>query len=185
MKFVDNMPDVLQREDRLLIDNLMTLPQKIQKHHHVDGLVEMVLHELSHQDCFGLKKATYIIDNPDFDCLCGIAGFCTNECTLHKENIWENPLDFSKDMKEASFHQKIRSFIDKSSVRKKPLDVHNYEDIHLIAQSLGIESPSFCRWETRQGNHACLIYERDGALDSWRQHLLNNFAMLLSMCPLA
>ena len=39
----------------------------------IGNIPEFVLHDLCHEDCFNLKKAAFLVDNPDFDSLQGVA----------------------------------------------------------------------------------------------------------------
>ena len=40
---------------------------------------EFVLHDICNPNCFNLQKAAFLVDNPDFDCLKGVAGFSADE----------------------------------------------------------------------------------------------------------
>ena len=70
--------DGANNKNRILI-HLSTLPQKILSLHGRADLAEFVLRDLCHERCFNLKKAAFFIDNPDFNHLKGIAGFCHEE----------------------------------------------------------------------------------------------------------
>ncbi len=167
--------------EKLMMEQLVALPQRILKHHEIDNLADIVLHSLSHNHCFGLKRATYLMDNPDFDHLKGVSSFTKEECSLHKDDVWQSPESFNQDMLSAEYHNKIRGYL-KNSLKKKDIDLHNAQDIKDLGHDLGMENPSFHCWHMKHGNHGLLIFEKEKQLDLWQNYLLNNFSALLSMC---
>ena len=100
--------------DEAHVTHLLGLPHKILSHHEIEALAPIVLHELGHVNPFGLTKACYFIDNPDFDCLRGVAGYNKEECFNHKDDVWEDPHSFALDMKDAPYHKQMLQFADKS-----------------------------------------------------------------------
>ena len=58
-----------------ILNTLSKLPRKMLSLKGQENVTEFVLHELCHKNCFNLDKAAYFVDNPDFDCLKGMAGF--------------------------------------------------------------------------------------------------------------
>ncbi|MBL4587744.1 hypothetical protein JKY79_00170 [Candidatus Babeliales bacterium] len=183
MAHFDNGADstVHHKDDQSMMEHLVSLPKRILRYHELDDLTHMVLHSLSHNQCFGLKKATYLVDNPDFDHLKGVASFTKDECCLHKEDIWEKPECFVPDMEKAPYHHDIKKFL-KMSLKKKNIDLHSDQDIKDLGKDLGMENPSYHCWHTRHGNHGLLLFEGEKELDDWHKKLLDNFAALLSMC---
>ena len=173
----------LSEHDRGLIDVVTGLPHKILRYHTLDGLAQMVLHELGHENGFGFDRATYLIDNPDFDHLVGVAGFDRQECALHKKNIWEHPECFCEDMQSAAFNNNVRKIVNASFSRKE-IDLNNAEDVKALGFELGIKSPHFFSWNMKHGNHGLFIFEKDAIACQWRQGLLKNMSALLSMCGL-
>jgi len=173
----------LSDHDRGLIDVVTGLPHKILRHHTLDGLSQMVLHELGHESGFGFDKATYLIDNPDFDHLLGVAGFDRQECQMHKQNIWDQPECFCKDMESASFHTRVRNILN-NSFSRKDINLNEAHDIKALGVELGIKDPHFFSWNMKHGNHGLLIFERNENICLWRQGLLKNMSALLSMCGL-
>lgn len=168
-----------QEQDAEFPAHLLELPHKILLHHDVNGLTQIVLHELGHNDSFGLSKASYLIDNPDFNCLKGVAGFCKDECRLHKNDLWDNPESFVHDMENAQFHHKISTFFDKSLVHNA---TSSDDAIKILGQMLGMNNPLFLTWKMKHGNHGILLFEGEGSLISRRKSLLQNFVALLSLC---
>lgn len=171
----------MNEQERCLVDLVTGLPRKILRYHNVDGLSQMVLHELGHEGGFGFEKATYLIDNPDFDHLLGVAGYNKEECTLHKNNIWEKPECFCDDMKEAHFNADVRKYLNNSFTRKE-IDLNDADDIRQLGSELGMKEPSFFGWNMKHGNHGLFIYEKSDKICLWRHGLLKNISALLSMC---
>lgn len=169
-------------DDHRLASHLSGLLGKVLQHYEVDELSQIVLHELGHDDCFGLKKATYLIDNPDFNHLVGIAGYHNGECCYHQKDLWENPFKFKEDMKEANFNNNVKKFLQ-DSLRRKDIDLNSAKDIKDLGIHLGMEKPEFFSWNMKHGNHGILIFEQgDKQICEWKQGLLANVAALLSFC---
>ncbi|MDQ5940355.1 MAG: hypothetical protein QG632_81 [Candidatus Dependentiae bacterium] len=173
----------LSDHERGLIDTVTGLPHKILRYHSLDGLSQMVLHELGHDTGFGFDRATYLIDNPDFDHLLGVAGFDRQECSMHKKNIWEHPEGFCKDMESAAFNKNVRKILN-SSVARKEVNLNDAHDVKALGFELGIKNPQFFAWDMKHGNHGVFIYEKNDSICLWRHGLLKNMSSLLGMCGL-
>ena len=128
----------LDERERCLVDLVTGLPRKILRHHHVDGLSQMVLHELGHDGGFGFDKATYLIDNPDFDHLLGVAGYSKEECQYHKNDIWDDPQCFCKDMEQADFHSNVRRILN-NSFKRKDINLDDADDVRQLGSQLGMK----------------------------------------------
>jgi len=172
---------ILSDHDRAFIDIVTGLPHKILRHHALDDLSQMVLHELGHDTGFSLSRATYLIDNPDFDHLLGVAGFDAAECALHQKNIWEHPECFCKDMANAEFNAKVRKIANNSFTRKD-INLNDAHDVRALGYELGIKDPSYFSWNMKHGNHGLFIFENNEKLCRWRHGLLKNITSVLSMC---
>jgi hypothetical protein len=181
MKEKRNILEDITPDDHGLIKTIMGLPHKILCHHDIEQLHGIVLHELGHDSCFGLKKAVYLVDNPDFDHLVGRAGFCKNECKYHKSDLWEDPALFHQDMKEAEFYNAVR-LLSKYSLKKKGIDLDDSEDVLLLGREMGMQSPHFYSWRMKHGNHGLLLFEKEKDFTSWRQGVFNNIIALLGLC---
>jgi len=164
-----------------VFDKLLCLPEKILLHHEIDALPQIVLHDLSHDDVFGLDKAVYLVDNPDFDCLKGVAGFSRDECKLHHQNLWEKPNNFRTEMKDAVYNESMQSFL-RNGIRRKDINTHDEDDLVELGKSLGMQSPSFLTWNMRHGNHGILIFETTHQAFSRKKDLLKQAGPLLSLC---
>lgn len=173
----------LSDQERGLIDVVTGLPHKILRYHSLDGLSQMVLHELGHESGFGFDRATYLIDNPDFDHLLGVAGFDRQECSLHKNNIWESPECFCKDMADSAFNANVRRILN-SSFARHDINLSQDKDIKALGFELGIKSPQYFSWDMKHGNHGLLIFEKNEKICVWREGLLKNMSAILGMCGL-
>lgn len=159
---------------------LSCLPKKIIDNHERENISEFVLHGLCSQNCFNLKKAAYFIDNPDFDCIKGVAGFCQSETNLGWNEIWDEPDSFSLIAKSSPFNQKVRSFSATSSHRKKD---SAEEFISSIVNEIGFNDPMYCSWNTKHYNHGILVFEKnENCNEMFHNHFLNSLSML-SFCP--
>jgi hypothetical protein len=165
-----------------LVQSLMGLPHKILQNHEVEDLAPIVLHELGHDCYFDLDKAIYLVDNPDFDCVKGIAGFSRDECKFHNSDLWQNPNSFSIDMKNAIFHTNLKKFLARSIQKKEPGDVLNSDEICDIGLRFGIKNPSFLNWRMKHGNNGILIFEARIPQMARKKELLMHAGSLLSFC---
>jgi len=168
-----------------LVHSLLSLPQKIIRHHGVSGLAQLVLHELAHDHNFKLKKAIYLADNPEFDHLLGVAGYSQDDCGLHAADVWQNPEKEISSINESLYSKNIKNFLQKS-MKAQHLDFHNKEEIEGVGKQLGIEKPQFLSWDLKHGNHGLLIFEYadSSSLDLLRQKLFTHAAALLGFCPI-
>ncbi|MCB9493530.1 MAG: hypothetical protein H6679_04625 [Epsilonproteobacteria bacterium] len=169
-----------------LLDSLVSLPHKILCHHEIQGLPELVLHELGHDSCFGLNRSIYIVDNPDFDCSRGVAGYCKDDCKYHKQDPWQEPHAFHKDMCEAPFGKCVRSFNNKSFLRNHKDDNDHTlspDEIDALCKAFDVKNPACFTWKQRHGNHGILIFDggNDMRLEK-RKKILANCSALLSLC---
>ena len=164
-----------------IVSKVTNLPHRILNHHEVDSLHQIVLHELGHDNCFGLKRAVYLVDNPDFDHLRGVAGFCKSECHHHKDDLWKDPYAFKNDMKDAHFHKDASSYL-KASFKRKDINLHDSSEVKDLGKQMGLKNPNFVSWNMKHGNHGLLVFDQDKNLCVWRHGLLYNAAALLSLC---
>lgn len=174
--------DELLNRYQSLTRRLSSLPKKIVSLHSQDSknISEFLLHDLCQQDCFNLNKAAFLIDNPDFDCVQGVAGFSKSESYNDIDKAWQEPEKFTSFMQGAPFNQKVRSFCNCSIKRNgKSYTPH----IDKIAETLELEKPAFYVWDMKHDNHGVLVYERDELdNDLLNEHLLNSL-YLFSFCP--
>ena len=172
--------DVPERRDKLL-RTVLNIPSKIMNNHEVDGLSQLVLHELGHD--FWLKRASFLVDNPDFDCLTGVAGYHHDECKFHKKDIWSDPLAFEKDMQDAKFHRSVKDFSYGSSIKQR-CGSHAQDDLLELGSRLGMAQPNAFVWDLRHGNHGILLFEclPDCKLKNKSTKLVEEVSALLGLC---
>src|SRR5437762_734031 len=102
-----NREELLAKQNRMLLC-LTGLPKKMVSLHGAENIGEFVLYDLCNECCFNLSKAAYFVDNPDFNCTKGVAGFSRNEIQNACSGVWDNPEAFSSCMRNSSFNQKVR-----------------------------------------------------------------------------
>ncbi|MFC1854263.1 hypothetical protein ACFLY6_00130 [Candidatus Dependentiae bacterium] len=177
MDAVKDRGDILSASERGLVDGILALPHKIVQNHHVDGLAQLVLYDISNPGRFGLKKAAYLVDNPDFDCLHGIAGFHHGEFEAPPDDVWKNPVESAKTMNDLTFNKNVRSFKSCSLNRQK-------SDHSKILSEFEIENPSTIGWPMKYGNHGIFIYESRDDVCVWRKSVLASIVALLGLCAI-
>lgn len=168
----------LERQNQIL-RNLSQLPRLMTQVHGRDNLSQFLLHELCSESCFNLKKAAYFVDNPDFNCLRGLAGFSCDQAYPKHQKIWHDPEGFSAHMERAPFNSKVRSISHKSV--KHADDKHI---LHDLAATLDLKDGAHCSWNMRHDNFGLLVYEKADPKDKVvDEHLLDGMN-LLSYCPI-
>ncbi len=85
-------PNELTPRYEALLRCFTHLPQQILSLHKIDNATEYVLHSLCDAGCLDLQKAAYLVDNPDFDCLQGVAGFNKAEEVHTCEKVLDDEL---------------------------------------------------------------------------------------------
>jgi len=161
-----------------VVHSLSRLPQKIAAAHSNENVAGLVLHELANDGCFNFVRAAYLIDNPDFDCLRGVAGFYQDEA-YPDANAWQDMQKFGYHVQSAPFNQRVRGILRPSFRRRGASDS---ELAGALAGELGMRQHALHRWGMKNDNHGLLLYEinTDDAHDS---DDLANGASLLSFCP--
>ena len=158
------------------------LPQQLLSLHEIDNATEFVLHSLCHEGGFNLSKAAYFIDNPDFDCLKGIAGFNGDEEVNTCENVLANRDYFDQHISNCAFSKKVRT-INESSIRKADKSIE--EAVKHLAELLEIEDPSHYTLTIKHNNFGLVIYEQKDAEDHVAQQDLLTGLALLGFCPVS
>lgn len=163
------------------VNSLIWLPRKMITLHGNENVSEFVLHELCHEKCFNLKKAAYFIDNPDFDCLKGVAGVSLEERPL-VDDIWQKPEEFSTYMRQSPFNQKVRS-LSRPSAKKVSIEADKELAID-VAHELGITNIGYCSWTGKHDNHGILVFEKGAPQEEVDRDELLSGVSLLSFCPI-
>lgn len=173
--------DRLEEKKRSILNRLSKLPRKILQFHGRENTAEFILHELGRNDCFNLERAAYIIDNPDFDCTKGVAGYCRQEeyNTDKDIDIWDDADNFSKHMQSCPYNMQVRSFTKPSYFKQGKSE----EDIvKTIAQDLGFDHPSYYAWPMKHDNHGILLYQKHEQDECDCDYLLDGLC-LIGFCP--
>ena len=149
------------------------------QHHHRDNLSEFVLHDLCSEQGFKIRKAAYLINNPDFNCLKGVAGFYHPE--IFPGMVWQNPKDFTSHMLKSPFNQHVRSYTD-TSLPAISSKVFSKKELQGIVDYLEIEDAAYHTWQSKHNNQGLFIFERPQDVIVSQDHLYN-FLHMLSFCP--
>lgn len=165
-------------KEQQILNRLSSLPKNVLSLHGTENVAEFVLHDLCSKNCFDFQKAAYLVDNPDFDCLKGIAGYASDQ-EYNKPMIWETPELFAQHMSRASFNQKVRGIHRASMAKASKTD---QETTAIVADMLGLAKPLFCSWRMKHDNHGILIYEANCCPVS--SDILLNGACMLGFCPI-
>jgi len=173
----------MKREELLnkhyhLLSMVSTLPKKIVSSGESALVTQFVLHELFSKDFFNIPKAAYFVDNPDFDCLKGIAGYSQHEsCPLD----WSHMDKSASVFEAADFNKKVRS-ICRPSCRLPEITDATY--VSSLAHDLGFEQHAYLSWPLKYDNHGILLFEQVQDDSDFVQEYLSNALYLLSFCPI-
>ena len=162
---------------------LNALPRKILGLQGQENLTEFVLHDLAGADCFNLHRAAYFVDNPDFDCIKGIAGFNRQEIEGLPSDVWQDADRFSERMRSSVFNQRVRK-LERPSFRR--IGSTDEEIARELAEGIEMPHYHFCSWDTKHNNHGFLVYE---PVEEEKHRTLTSFyvkdaACLLGLCPI-
>jgi hypothetical protein len=157
--------------EKKLLYHVGSLPKLMVNNHMRDNLAAFVLHELCSQKGFGLGKAAYFINNPDFKCIKGIGGYHNAEA--YNGATWENDADFMKHLEQAAFHNKIRQYQESNSGK---LSVDALQDQFEFDQA---EAHVL---NLKHDNQGIFLFEKKDHDKLVDDHLLD-FVHYLSFCP--
>lgn len=156
------------------------LPQQILSLHGIDNMTEFVLHSLCNEGCLNLSKAAYFIDNPDFDCLKGMAGFDKYEAYHTADSLLHNDTSFNSHLLQCAFNQIVRD-VNRSSIKRKEEEQERL--VQELAHELGIQNPMIHTWSTRHENYGILLFERNVDEEPTEEFLQG--LSLLGFCPVS
>ncbi len=155
------------------------LPQQILSLNGTENMTEYVLHSLCEEGCLNLSKAAYFIDNPDFDCLKGVAGYSKEEETYTCDTVLGT--DFKEHMDNCAFNKKVRGLNFPSPRRLKE---ENDRHVHHLAGILGMTNPIYHTWTIKHDNYGLLIFELQRPDDAQQQEFLEGLS-ILGFCPVS
>jgi hypothetical protein len=147
--------------------------------HGNENTTEFVLHDLCNKDCLNIKKAAYFVDNPDFNCFKGVAGF--NEAESYPDNkSWDKPEHFTQFMKQCPFNQSVRN-INGTSPHLTATDKQEF--MNNLAQKLSFSQPHYFTWDMKHNNHGMLIFESNNPEEEIEEDFVQTFC-ILGFCPI-
>lgn len=161
-----------------LLNQLGQMSRNLISNHHRENLSEFFLHDLCSQDVFDISKAAYLVNNPDFVCLKGVAGYDKNK-SFTSGNNWDLPQDFTQHMKESDFNNKVRALYQ-SSLNIDGLVV-DQKELHRLADYFEIENPAYQVWDMKHANHGLLIFQKPSH-ENGKHEYLPQFAPMFSFC---
>ncbi len=133
------------------------IPKYLVHLHGIDNLTEFLLHNLGQKNCFNFSKAAYFIDNPDFDCLQGVAGFTQVESYQQKKNHWHEQEAFSAHMNESAFNKQVKD-VCRCSLKKNKQPEESV--IKELSDRLEMSNPEYLMWPVKYENHGILLFEK-------------------------
>ncbi len=163
-----------------LLRRVTHLPQQILSLHGIENMTEYVLHSLCDESCLNLSKAAYFVDNPDFDCLKGVAGFSKDDEIYTCDTVLDDREHFKEHINGCAFNKRVRSLILPSP--RRSMEAHD-KHAHHLGGLLGMENPQFHSWTTKHDNYGLLIFEREDIQDLQGHDELLEALSILGFCP--
>lgn len=168
-----------------ILTQLSSLPCRMVTAHDRERLIEFVLHALCNADCFDMKKAAFFIDNPDFHCFQGIAGF-EDEHAYASDHLadssahWDKPDEFCDHMQRSEFNKKVRS------VQLPSLAVTQGKEriLEELATQLGLIHPAIYRFSLKHNNDGLVLAEHNEPLTDEVKEYVPRGMSLLAFCPI-
>jgi len=169
--------DFVHRRQQAILESLSRLPEYLIKHHEEQRLADLVLHHMCKDDCFGLQKAAYLVNNPDFACLKGVSGW-------HREDMpvdscaWAGQDIVLSHLERSSFHKNIQN------IQACALD-HKVDDNELqdLAREIGFENPRYIIFPIKHGNEGIFLYEKMHTDAHELTSVITRGACYLGLCP--
>lgn len=169
----------MEKRHRDVLECLNSLPRKIMAAHELENVSAFVLHDMCNERCFNMARAAYFVENPDFKCLKGIAGFCRDESCQKFESIWGDPALFSRFMLESAFNQKVRSILVDHNANPEPLPIYITQQLVPI---LGFQHPVWRTWGLKHYNQGLIVYDQTDERDELLEQYLENGLHMLGFC---
>lgn len=166
---------------REVLECLSSLPRKIMAVHELENVSEFVLHDMCNERCFNMLRAAYFVDNPDFKCLKGVAGFCRDENPRVIDSVWGDPTAFSRLMLESAFNQRVRSVLVDHSAMRDPLPAYITQQ---LVPMLGFQHPALRMWDLKHYNQGLIVYDQAEADDELLEEYLVNGLHVLGFCAI-
>lgn len=168
----------IQNREKDLLYQLGGFSKKMAENYHLENLSEFILHDLCSDQVFKIRKAAYLVNNPDFYCLKGVAGYFHPE-KFNAQNSWEDQKQFTAHMKQSNFNQKVRDINESFYDLKK--DFLEKETIQKLVDHFEINDPLYHVWKMKYDNQGLFIFERPDDQKILDDHLLD-FLHHFSFC---
>ncbi len=139
-----------------------------------DELSAFVLHELCSENGFGLAKAAYFINNPDFRCLKGIGGY--DRAEAFNGISWERDQEFMQHLNRAQFHNKIRQYQNKHIE-----NLSSASSINQLQDQFEFEQPEAHVWNLKHDNQGIFVFDKQDNQELVQDHL-RDFVHYLGFC---
>lgn len=165
-----------KNNEKGLLQHIGNMSKRIVEHHHRENLAEFLLYDVCSDQGFGIRKAAYLVNNPDFACLKGVAGHYNSEA--FGQSGWENPRNFTSHMQQATYNNHVRSYFKDSLILHDNLNVQS-SDIQRLVDYLQIDDPAYHIWNTKHNNHGLFVFEKPENHAILQDHLLT-FLHILS-----
>lgn len=158
-----------------VLSRLSVLPKQILALYQDEHVSEYVLHELCNRQCFNMKKAAYFVDNPDFDCFRGVAGYSQDEHAGEGQK-------FSDHLSSCHFNKMVQSVSKTSYKRAKKNEDELLKD---LASQLQLKNPRCYTWQLKHDNQGVLICEMASHESDELNDCIQNALHLLGFCSLS
>ncbi len=162
----------------LILQKVLDLPHNISKYMHRADLIDLVLHHISGKQCLNFLKSAYLLDNSEFDCCKGMAGFIAED-SCEEDDSWDDECKVdqkSKILQSNQFNNQIKQFRD-SSLIKNCSDNSRLKSA--VVEKLCFSSPKFLTWNAKHDNHGILVWEDNH--DSNCEEILKKICPILGM----
>ncbi len=157
-----------------VLSRLTLLPRKIIALYDAEHTSELLLHELSHNSCFNLEKAAYFVDNPDFNCFQGVAGYDQSEHTASEDIAL--PQTFYRHLNSCHFNKHVRG-MGGSSYKKACAQERDM--VRELISDLDFTNPHCYVWPLKHDNFGILIYQvSDEDATHLKEHIENGLHLL-------
>lgn len=170
-----------EKQEKALLQCLITIPKKMMFVHGIDNSAEFLLHSLCSAGCLNVTKAALLVDNPDFDQLKGIAGFMHTEAYKSEKDHWYEPENFTQHMGSSLFNQKVRSLMQKSIKRDGRTHA---QSVDALAKELSFSNPLHASWPMKYDNQGLLLFEVNVDSPYFFQEHLESIIHLFGFCPI-
>ena len=168
-----------------ILNKVVCLPTYLLQNHEQKNLAHAVLYVLGHDNCFGLERGAYLIDNPEFDCLKGCVGFTRGECDVSSDAVLASLVDTEQTLCQTPYNHKVQH-LQYPSLKKQEDDATQKSLYERVCRDLNFAHPECIRWPMKHGNQGLFIFEEaTHHADHAFKDLLTYAMSLLGFCPVS